>query len=200
MTCLPDGLRAFSPFFFLILFLANERLGRCCNSWNDDWGGAYGACCYIIKYKKKSLLKQEGGRGCDYIAQSHPSKSSRARASSFFEWIEKERLGTWHKKKKRNVIQPFPPPTPFTRSNAHPPPIVPDWHVFCCCCCCVCSPFKKKELLNFLVSSLQFKLINTRLLVFIITSRVRWYDVRVSYCCPGKRDVAPALRTFFFKP
>lgn len=38
--------------------------------------------CYTIEW----------GRGCESIAQSHPSKSSRARASSFFEWIEKGKI------------------------------------------------------------------------------------------------------------
>lgn len=78
-----------------ILFLARERLARCRNSWNDDWGGAYGACCYIIKSRESRK-----GRGCDYIAQSHPSKSTGARASSFFfEWIEK-RDSLYNMKKK----------------------------------------------------------------------------------------------------
>lgn len=80
--------------------------------------------CYTIEW----------GRGCESIAQSHPSKSSRARASSFFEWIEKGKIKI-NKKCASILLVLLHFPTPciyadallpsFKRAAAPPSSIVP---------------------------------------------------------------------------
>lgn len=156
---------------------------------------------YKIKYKKKEPIEAGRGEGVRlYRAKSSEQIESSACVVIFRMNRKRETWNMTQKKKKAQCDPAFPTTDALYSFKRAPSPDCPGLTCFLLLLLLRMLPFKKKELLNFLVSSLQFKLINTRLLVFIITSRVRWYDVRVSYCCPGKRDVAPALRTFFFKP